>query len=130
MKAKQWLKDNGHIKEVGRGRISLENHARLKAAHDSGVEFSDWPKGKVTTTVATPDKPAVARVEKVVSESGVKVVSDLVFRYDEREWFAQAADGTKFGMREVCQPCGYSLVGHQCDKPIVLGKPVVIKRAK
>ena len=42
MKAKQWLKDNGHIAEITRGRISHENHMRLQAAYDNGQRFSDW----------------------------------------------------------------------------------------
>lgn len=134
MKAKEWLHANGHIDKVGRGRISLENHARLKAAHDEGVRFSDWPKGEVTvsSTPATSEAPAKvqARVARSVSSSTEKVVVDPLITYPADKFRAVVKGTNKpVGMAEVCNNCRVSLVGHACKNPTILGNVAVEVRA-
>lgn len=131
MKAKEWLLSKGHIDAITRGRMSLENHARLKAAYDAGERFSDWPKGEVKET-ASPTGETEVRVVRDPNQTNEKVVSELFYRYgngssdDLNRWHAVTEDGTIYGMKEACS-CGYSLIGHVCDTPTVLGKPVTIK---
>jgi hypothetical protein len=119
--AKEWLKANGHIAEVTRGRISNDNHKRLLAAVAEGVKFSDYPKGG--TVVVTPTGESTYVKPATVEEVGIP---DLYYRYDEHAWKAVAEDGTIYGMREACNNCGYSLVGHKCNSPSVLGKKVEV----
>lgn len=128
MKAKDWLKANGHIAEVTRGRISNENHARLAEAAAKGQVFSDWPKGKVTITPAVGEEKATAKVEKSAIAAGDNY-GEAFIRYDDwANMIAVADDGTKFSMKEACNNCGLSLLGHQCNSPMVLGKAVSIRR--
>jgi len=121
-KAKDWLKANGHIAEVTRGRISNENHKRLLAAVASGVKFTDYPKGGSVVTAATGETTYV----KPAAATGSEVISQLYYRYDEKRYKAVTKSGTVYGMREACNNCGYSLLGHTCDSPSVLGEKVEV----
>jgi hypothetical protein len=123
--AKEWLKANGHIAEVTRGRISNENHKRLLAAVAGGTKFTDYPKGG--TVVATPTgettyiKPAAPTGE---------TIAQLYYRYDENTHQAVTKSGKIHGMREACNNCGYSLLGHLCDDPSVHGEKVEVVRRR
>lgn len=125
-KAKVALVEAGIIKTAGRGRISADGHAWLKQQHEQGVRFSDWPKGEVvvTKTEATADTPAKSTVKVIRTEStsSEKVIVDIHYTYPEEDFEAhEFVDGKKkrVGMREVCNNCRVSLVGHWCDEPVV-----------
>lgn len=124
--AKQALYDAGRIKQIGRGRISLDNHQWLAEQAEKGVKFSDWPKGKIVSAPAKSGNSPEIRVVRDPAQSTEKIIADLYYRFDEYAWQAVAEDGTIYGMREVCNKCGISLVGHLCDTPSVLGYPVKI----
>jgi hypothetical protein len=119
--AKEWLKANGHIAEVTRGRISNENHKRLLAAVAEGVKFSDYPKGGTVVTSPTGESTYV-KPEKPSETDGLAVLRP--YRYpDEKNWHAVPKGETiygisSFGMREVCR-CGNSLVACYCDIPVI-----------
>lgn len=115
-KAKVALVEAGIIKTAGRGRISAEGHAWLKAQHDNGTRFSDWPKGevKVTKTEATAEKPAESKVKVIRSsaDTSVKTVAELpTYRYTVEEFEAVEPSGKKRTVKEVCKNSqGVSLV--------------------
>jgi hypothetical protein len=126
MKAKEALLAAGRIKEIGRGRISLDNHAWLKAEYDKGVRFSDWPKGEVVET-ATPDGAAEVRVVRDPAQSNEKVISEFTILYEKDLYVAIGPNKEEYGMAEVCNNCRVSLVQNHCEDPIILGHiPVTI----
>ena len=116
--AKQALLKAGRIKAITRGRISLDNHAWLKAQHDNGVRFSDWPKGKVEVDTSAPNVVRVKR-DPMVEQ---RIYDTIVYTFDEKYYRATNSDtGAHVGMREVCNNCRVSLVQCHCGKPTVLG---------
>lgn len=126
-KKKDWLKENGFITNVGRGRISGENHARLSEAANSGVKFSDYNPVETVKSVET-GKVKVVRssvTPPAISGKG-PILSDIAYRYAENDFKAVADDGTEYNMRAACQNCGLSLCGHRCNNPVVLDKIVRI----
>lgn len=119
--AKEALLEAGRIDKIGRGRISLDNHAWLKAQYDNGVRFRDWPKGEVIETKATESTPAQVRVKRDPAQVAEKVISEFTILYPENAWQAKGVDGKIWGMREVCNNCRVSLVQCHCDNPTILG---------
>lgn len=121
--AKEALLAAGRIDKIGRGRISLANHAWLQTEYDKGVRFSDWPKGKVV--VSEPEVgPAVARVQRSEDDENY---GDIIYSYPESSYRAVGKDGKEWGMREVCNTCHVSLVQCHCGNPTILGYiPVTI----
>lgn len=128
MKAKEWLLKQGLIAEIARGRISLANHEALRKAAESGVEFSDWPKGKVETVIrkTASDTGAVAITEQVTrvirnkDTTAGKVIEEIApyrFTEDTHEVWEETASGkrVKRSLKEVCQYCRVSLVQDICD---------------
>lgn len=116
MKAKEWLKANGHIAEITRGRISGENHSRIAQAIANGLVLSDYNKGNESKATKT----TRAAKPKVKSVSSNDVVADIRYTYPEDEFTAYRFDGTKkipVGMRTVCNTCRNSLVGCFCGEP-------------
>lgn len=117
----------GIIKSAGRGRIPAKGHAWLKAQYDEGIRFSDWPNGKVevTKTEAKGDEPAksTVKVVRAASTSGEKVISEIIYTYPEDEFEAyEFVNGKKkpVSMRECCNTCRVSFVGHRCSNPTYL----------
>lgn len=111
MKPKEWLFQNGHIKEIGRGRLSREHIDLIKDAVNHGAMIEGYsvestPNSTVKTVVKT-DKPA----SDVVWDIGAPL-------RDERTIEATAA-GKTIGMRTVCQICGNSLTYCPCNNPKV-----------
>jgi hypothetical protein len=126
--AKEWLKANGHIAEIGRGRISNDNHKRLLAAVEQGVKFTDYPKGGKVVKAVTGETVTETYV-KPPAPTG-EVIAELYFRYDEKDYQAVGKSGKVYGMREACNNCHYSLTGHICDEPSVLGESVEVVRRR
>lgn len=127
MKAKEWLHKNGFIAEIGRGRISGENHARLA---ESGQTFSDWPKGVVmveeVTDAATgevEDKVTYHRTDGYTSTGEIAEIAPYRYNHDTHAVYEDNADGTKGkrrSLREVCKNDGVSLVQCGCGAPEVV----------
>lgn len=114
MKPKDWLKANGHISEIKRGRMSREHIELIKAAVATGVKIEGY--GEVT---ATADKPAT--VERTAVDPNRLVDVPDVYR-DERTLMAyRTQDGKQIeiGMRTVDNNCGSSLTYCRCDSPRV-----------
>lgn len=112
-----------NIPENQRGRMSRERVEMVKALVSQGYSIVGY--GEVTPSTAD----AAPVIEKVTTDPNVIV--DLYYRYSETDYKAVSkSTGEVFGMREACQTkgCGYSLVGHLCDEPTVLGHAVEIVR--
>lgn len=121
MRAKEYLLANDRIQEIGRGRISNDNHAFLKAAYDKGERFSDWPKGAIVESKDTDDKPVIRVKRDPNIAKGEKVIADYVIFYERDNYKAVTDNGTVYGMAEVCNNCRVSLVQCHCGKPTILG---------
>lgn len=135
MRAKAWLVEQGHLDTDGRGRMPLRVLPLLQKAVESGIKFSDWPKGEVVVSKID-DSPTGAveiKVKRDPSQSHEKIVSEIFIRYDMDTMHAVEKDGTVHNLKQACI-CGYSLVGHLCDSPQILVKgkrnhqPVEIQR--
>ena len=129
MKAKEWLKANGHIAEITRGRISHENHTRLQAAYEDGQRFSDWGPEKVAVMVTESTDKATGEVTETVTahridgyESNGMPVEIAPYRYNHDTHKAVEDDGTVRTLREVCFNCGVSLVQCTCGNPHVVAR--------
>lgn len=110
---KEALFDAGRIKTVGRGRISSDNHAWLEKEISAGrIAVSN------VTVVKAADKPVAV---KSVNHPTEKVIDEFTILYDKRDYHALAADGTVYGMAEVCNTCRVSLVQNLCEHPTILG---------
>lgn len=121
MRAKAWLFENGHIEKDGRGRmpkVSKKNGESVSTLlANSGVKFSDWPKGAVTTAKDTGE----VTVERAPVESNGGVVEPIPYRFLEEE-FKAVEFGTKKvrSMREACNNCRRSLVVCYCEEPRIV----------
>lgn len=125
--AKEALLKAGRIKEITRGRISLDNHAWLKSQYDTGIRFTDWPKGEVITSTGPTDE-TVVRVKRDPNITNEKVIAELRYRYDdENAWIAEDGAGKQYGMREACDNCKCSLIACFCESPRLFGKVVLVK---
>lgn len=107
---------NGRIDKIGRGRISADNHKWLADFVAKGGKVDGYESGTKQNLDGTQrlvnTKPTVA-TEKVVGE--------LFYRYSEdRHEAVEVGTGKVRSMREVCQPCGFSLLGHGCDRPVIV----------
>lgn len=110
--------------------------AILLEAKESGVQFSDWPKGEITVTKteATADKAAVTTVKVSREATAVNgVVEPAPYTYPESEYEAyEFINGKKspVGMRECCNTCRVSFVGHICETPTYLNnrKVFIVKK--
>lgn len=124
-KAKVALVEAGIIKSAGRGRISAEGHAWLKAQHDAGMRFSDWPKGEIKVTKTEVEgKPAETKVKVVRSNdsTGSNTVAELApYRFTEEEYMAvETKSGKARSLREACNGCRVSLVVCYCPTPRIV----------
>lgn len=114
MKPKQWLFENGHIKTMGRGRVSAAHQELLKKAVSEGVEIEGYSTPKKATA------PKRASVPKPDADStGVVSVREVV--RSDREWSAHiGADAKTIGMRTVCDTCKSSFTYCACPNPCVI----------
>lgn len=129
MKAKEWLVSNGFLKEVTRGRISSENHARLA---ESGKAFSDWPKGVVMvneetnkTTGETEEKVTYHRTDGYGANGNPVDIAPYVYNLTTHAAYEDTTDGSKGkrrSLKEVCFNDGVSLVQCTCGAPKVVAR--------
>lgn len=129
IKANQWLLDNGHITEIKRGRMRLEHIDLLNKAWNGGkgVEFSDFPKGKIEVLLeATPDAPAVLtykREDGYASNGEIAELAPYLYNHTTHAVYEDNPNGTKGkrrSLREVCANDGVSLVQCTCGAPKVV----------
>ena len=113
MRRKEYAVSLGLVK-AGRGRMSREALAAIDAAKAKGMVFDDDP------TAPKPEpKPTAAPVEG----EGFNAYANAFMRYPmDQEFKATDSNGKthKVNSRQICVPCGLSLVGHRCGAPRVL----------
>ena len=134
IKAKEWLKREGHIDEVTRGRISHANHALLQSAYEDGQRFSDWGPEKVavmvnqvtdTETGETSERVTAHRVDGYESNGMPVEIAPYRYNHDTHVAYEDNADGTRGkrrSLREVCATDGVSLVQCTCGNPHVVAR--------
>lgn len=113
------IKDGTIPVKEGRGRLSREAIERCKYLVGQG-----WNIKGYEVAAAAPVSTSTAPVGKVVNKVAVtneKVIADIVYTYPEDQYKAVDSDKRVWGMREVCNNCRVSLVGHGCDNPVILG---------
>lgn len=117
------------LAKPGRGKFSGEANAWLDAQRAAGVKFSD--DGMVVkNTISKPAKDKDAKSAPVRPED-TSYIAPEDYRFPESEYRAVATiDGKRvhYGMREACNNCGYSLLNHPCNDPMVHGRVVVIEQ--
>jgi len=118
VKPKEWLKKEGFITEVGRGRLSAENIARIKEAVANGAViegYSATARPSVTTGKPAPE----TTVTRDVSSTGVVDVPDMV--RDPRDWDAYDDNGKPFaiGIKGCCENCRSSVTYCRCPYPVL-----------
>lgn len=126
MKAKDWAVQQGYCK-AGRGRMPREAHAAIQKAIAGGMTFSDYkgaPAAKGTRVAVPKESPVVEKESPKDQAEGVNVYADAFMRYPMDQQFTYTHEGKTYTIngRGVCMPCGYSLVGHGCNSPVVLTK--------
>lgn len=122
MKANDWLLKEGHIKEITRGRRSLANINHLMTAYQAGTRFSDWePKETVNTTTG---ETRVVNTVKAAGGSQIDNYNEPFIRYpgEMDSYTVTDSQGNKRSLKEACNNCGLSLVGHTCNNPVIVRK--------
>lgn len=134
---REYLVSLGLAKE-GRGKFSNAAKEALVKAEAEGMEFSDSSTGP---TAIAPRKTRPTKnseqSEPVGQNSEERKFPPYLtqddYRFPEADWKAIGVDGKTYGMRECCNTCKVSLVGHFCDSPTILDNIVVhirpVKRA-
>lgn len=119
MKPKEWLFQNGHIKEIGRGRMSAAHKALIMEAleKNSNLVIEGFSSSKPT---AQSPKPAVTREPKVASSGMIDCPEPL---RDARDFVVVLRDTGKpipmVGPATVCNGCHSSLTYCPCPAPRV-----------
>lgn len=121
MKPKEWLKKNGHIETVGRGRLSAAHIALITEAVAQGAKIEGYSVSPVKATDESADaKPAVERVK--VEANRLLDVPDAL--RSDKDWSVVRKDTGKpihaVGMRNVCEGCGSSFTYCPCPSPAFL----------
>jgi len=144
-KAKAWLHSHGHCATAGPGRppkVSMKDGRDittiLHEAKQSGVQFSDWPKGQITVKKNEETSTDEVTLKRDPVQSSVKTVVELApYRYTEDEFEAvETVSGKTRSMRESCRGCRVSLVVCYCPNPHIVATngtgsvEVAIKRKK
>lgn len=122
------IKDGTIPVKEGRGRLSREAVDRCKVLAGQGWSIKGYEvvAAKVSSTSTAPVTPAEPVVKKV-AVNNVKEVKDFTIFYPEESFKAVGTDKKVWGMREVCNTCGVSLVQNQCENPTILANiPVKI----
>jgi hypothetical protein len=117
VKPKEWLKKEGHISEVGRGRLSAAHIALIKEAVSNGVVIEGY--SATARPAVTTGKPAAETVTRDVTSTGVVDVPDMV--RDPRDWDAYDDTGKIFaiGIKGVCENCRSSVTYCRCTYPVL-----------
>lgn len=114
MNKREWLISKG-LAKAGRGKFSNDAKAALAKAEAEGIVFDDAPAKVVPKAPKIVDKPKVSE----------DAVSEIMFANEMpnygREWFVRRGKRKVYiGAATVCANCRYSLIGHICNRPVVL----------
>jgi hypothetical protein len=115
---REYLISKGLAKPT-RGKLSREALAEIdRAIREDGMQFSDLQDRPVVVKRAKPDRPKDAN-ESVTDENKYAAA---FMRYPLDQEFTYTHEGKTYTVsaRLACMPCGYSLVGHMCNDPVVL----------
>lgn len=111
------------LAKAGKGRMSLEAKAAVADAKANGMTF----RGKATVAVirgSAPTGPTVSKDDTapVQVEAEQNVYADAFYRYSRDQEFTYDVDGKAYVIsgKGACMNCGYSLIGHTCNDPVVL----------
>ena len=122
MKPKEYLYKHGHIKEIGRGRLSREHIAIIEDAVKGGEVIEGYSTSTVASGV-TDDMSKPIKVEKTVLKSDPNVVYDVPnpSRDESRveAYTFNNGESVSVGMRTVCNNCRCSLNYCPCPTPKV-----------
>lgn len=107
------------LAKVGRGRMSLDAKKAVQKARGEGMTFKG--KGAPTATVTVVSK-GTSEAPETVEEKEVNQYADAFYRYDRDQTFFYTHEGKKYVIngKGACMNCGYSLIGHTCNDPVVL----------
>lgn len=129
MKAKEWAVSQG-LAKAGKGRMSREAHDAVQKAIAGGMVFDDYiigdfkARGKAKAAPIVKHAPIVkVKTPKRAAEMDeAPELRDAFMRYRMDQQFCYDLDGKTHQItgRSVCMNCGYSLVGHTCNDPLVL----------
>lgn len=119
-------KDYAHslgLANKGKGRMSREAHAAIDAAIAKGMTFNDArPASPVLSKSKAhngPDKPKddgpKDEVQNPYAEAFYRYPRDQRFTYDDPKGKRVVIAG-----KAACMNCGYSLIGHTCNDPVVI----------
>lgn len=127
MKPKEWLKANGHIETVGRGRLSAAHIALITEAVAKGAKI----EGYSVSTVKATDESVTAKpaVERVKSDANRLLDVPEPLRSDKDWTLVRKSDGKPIhavGMRNVCQGCGSSFTYCPCSSPSILDNTGIV----
>lgn len=122
------IKDGTIPVKQGRGRMSREAVERVKwLVAEKGWVIKDYPAPKSSQAATSTRTPAAPVEVKRVMTNGAREVKEFTIFYPEASFKAIGVDKKVWGMREVCNTCGVSLVQNQCASPTILGNiPVSI----
>lgn len=115
MKPKEWLKAQGHITEIGRGRLSAENIARIKDAVANGTMIEGYSVSSQPAAIT--GKPA--EVERVSTETGMVDVPEPVRMADEWDAFDDTGKRFAIGIKGLCENCRSSVTYCRCRYPVL-----------
>lgn len=109
MKPKEYLLSIGAISEIGRGRLSVDNIAKVKQAVSEGIVIEGY-------SVSTPASAPVKEVTKTPKVQSDKVPLHPLYRYNLNDTVIDA-DGKRHSIKAACQNSGYSIIGcNKCDR--------------
>lgn len=114
MKPKEWLKANGHLSEVGRGRLSGAHIELIRQAVAQGADIEGYSStGRLAPKASAPKRD--------VESTGIPDVPEQL--RDARDFKVVSATTGKaipmVGPKTVCNGCGSSLTYCPCPAPRV-----------
>lgn len=125
---REYLVSLGLAKE-GRGKFSNAAKEALVSARAEGMTFKTTGPNPTVKREATETPTEKSDAPQSDNKFPPYLTQDD-YRFPEAEWKAVGVDGKVYGMRECCNLCRVSLVGHFCDSPTILDGIAVHIRPK
>lgn len=110
------------LAQPGRGRLSRDAHDAIAKAEAEGMVFDDTTVVVRQKALDVPVVNTEKAVDKGPKDSIENPFADAYMRYEQTQEFVYDEGGREFTIscRPACMNCGYSLVGHTCNDPVVL----------